>query len=228
MSDLAARIDRLLPQTQCTRCGFPGCKPYALAIAEGTAKINQCPPGGSKTIEALASLLQQKVLPLNVEHGVEKTLHLAVIDESRCIGCTLCIQVCPVDAIVGASKKLHAVIESECTGCELCVPACPVDCIELIEDAAARHPAHVQQPASDSIYGGSLLGAPVALRARMRWEQRLARKDRLASEQAERLAKRRTADVASHAEALKGDASVAKKTPAEMLAAALAKAKIKQ
>ena len=129
---LADRIDALLPQTQCEQCGYRGCRPYAEAIARGEAAINQCPPGGTAGIEKLAALLQQPVLPLNPEHGIEKSRTLARIVEADCIGCTKCIQACPVDAIVGAAKLMHTVIADDCTGCELCVPACPVDCIVLL------------------------------------------------------------------------------------------------
>ncbi len=129
---LAAQIDALLPQTQCEQCGFHGCRPYAEAIARGEAEINQCPPGGVAGIEKLAALLQRPVLALNPEHGLEKPRTLARIVEADCIGCTKCIQACPVDAIVGASKLMHTVIDDDCTGCELCVPACPVDCIVLL------------------------------------------------------------------------------------------------
>jgi electron transport complex protein RnfB len=128
---LADRIDALLPQTQCEQCGYHGCRPYAEAIANGKAPINQCPPGGAAGIARLAQLLDRPELPLNPEHGVEKPRTLAFIVEADCIGCTKCIQACPVDAIVGASKLMHTVIADDCTGCELCVPACPVDCIEL-------------------------------------------------------------------------------------------------
>jgi electron transport complex protein RnfB len=126
------QIDSLLPQTQCGQCGYPGCRPYAEAIAGGEADINQCPPGGEAGIRALADLLGREPKPLNPENGVEKPRTVAVIDEVACIGCTLCIQACPVDAIVGASKQMHTVIESECTGCDLCLPPCPVDCIEMV------------------------------------------------------------------------------------------------
>ncbi|HEY0198605.1 MAG TPA: electron transport complex subunit RsxB [Rhodanobacter sp.] len=129
--DLADRIDALLPQTQCEQCGYHGCKPYAEAIARNEADINQCPPGGAEGIAKLAALLQRPVTPLNPEHGVEKPRMLARVVETDCIGCTKCIQACPVDAIVGASKRMHTVIADDCTGCELCVPACPVDCIVL-------------------------------------------------------------------------------------------------
>ena len=125
------RIDAILPQTQCGQCGFPGCRPYAEAIAAGEADINQCPPGGDAGISALADLLGRDPLPLNPENGEEKPKSVAVIDEQTCIGCTLCIQACPVDAILGAAKRMHTVIESECTGCELCLPPCPVDCIDM-------------------------------------------------------------------------------------------------
>jgi electron transport complex protein RnfB len=128
---LAARIDALLPQTQCTRCGYQGCSPYAAAIAAGEAPINQCPPGGSATIEALAQLLKRPALSLNPHNGVEEPLRVAWIDEARCIGCARCLGPCPVDAIVGAQKYLHTVLIDRCTGCELCLPPCPVDCIEM-------------------------------------------------------------------------------------------------
>ena len=128
---LAERIDALLPQTQCEQCGYHGCRPYAEAIARGEAEINQCPPGGAAGIAALAALLDRPTLPLNPEHRVEKPRLLARIVEADCIGCTKCIQACPVDAIVGAAKLMHTVLADDCTGCELCVPACPVDCIVL-------------------------------------------------------------------------------------------------
>ncbi len=128
---LADKIDALLPQTQCGQCGFPGCKPYAEAIARGEADINQCPPGGEEGVKALADLLGVEAKPLNEEEGAKKPKCVAVIDEQKCIGCTLCIQACPVDAILGAAKLMHTVIVSECTGCELCLPPCPVDCITM-------------------------------------------------------------------------------------------------
>lgn len=126
------QIDALLPQTQCAQCGFPGCRPYAEAIARDEADINQCPPGGDAGIQALAQLLGREPKPLNPDNGEEKPRVLALIDEATCIGCTLCIQACPVDAIIGAPKLMHTVIADECTGCELCLPPCPVDCIELV------------------------------------------------------------------------------------------------
>lgn len=128
------KIDALLPQTQCGQCTYAGCRPYAEAIASGEADINQCPPGGEATIIALADLLDVEVKPLNAEHGEVKDYATIVrIDEQTCIGCTLCIQACPVDAILGAAKHMHTVIESECTGCNLCIPPCPVDCIHIFE-----------------------------------------------------------------------------------------------
>jgi electron transport complex protein RnfB len=135
---LADRIDALLPQTQCTKCGYSGCRPYAEAIASGEAPINQCPPGGEAGIARLAALLHRPALPLNPAHGVEKPLQVAVIDESLCIGCTLCIQACPVDAIVGSARLMHTVLASWCTGCDLCLPPCPMDCIAMVPVAPPR------------------------------------------------------------------------------------------
>ena len=129
---LVEKIDAILPQNQCGQCGFPGCKPYAEAIANGEADINQCPPGGEEGVRKLADLLGREFKPLSEEHGVEKPKSVAVIDEQVCIGCTLCIQACPVAAIVGAAKQMHTVVEPLCTGCELCVAPCPVDCIAMV------------------------------------------------------------------------------------------------
>ncbi|MDY7579719.1 electron transport complex subunit RsxB [Herbaspirillum sp. RTI4] len=128
---LADRIEDLLPQTQCTKCGYAGCRPYAEAIAAGSATYNQCPPGGQQGIQRLATLLGKPVIPLNPVNGHEGPRRLAVIDEALCIGCTLCIQACPVDAILGAAKQMHTIINSLCTGCDLCVAPCPVDCIAM-------------------------------------------------------------------------------------------------
>jgi electron transport complex protein RnfB len=125
------KIEVLLPQTQCGQCGYPGCHPYAKAIANGEAEINRCPPGGEATMLALSELLGKDPLPLDDEAAAQKPKALAVIDEKECIGCTLCIQACPVDAILGAAKQMHTVIASECTGCELCLPPCPVECIHM-------------------------------------------------------------------------------------------------
>jgi Na+-translocating ferredoxin:NAD+ oxidoreductase subunit B len=140
MPSEAERIDALLPQTQCGRCAYAGCKPYAQAIAAGEADINRCPPGGDATIRALADLLGRDPRPLAPDVGLAKPLQVAWIDEARCIGCALCIPACPVDAIVGAQKLAHTVIAAHCTGCELCLPPCPVDCIELrAVDGADAH-----------------------------------------------------------------------------------------
>lgn len=130
--DLPGRIDALLPQTQCTRCGYPTCRVYAEAIANNSADIDRCPPGGEEGVAALARLLGRESKPLNPEYGVEAAPLIAFIDEDVCIGCTKCIQACPVDAIVGAAKRMHTIIAAECTGCELCLPPCPVDCIILL------------------------------------------------------------------------------------------------
>ena len=132
-NSLVDQINNILPQTQCGQCGYPGCRPYADAIAGEEAEINRCPPGGEATIQELADLLGVEAIPLDAEHGEEKEIPLvAYIREDECIGCTKCIQACPVDAILGAAKKMHTVIASECTGCDLCVEPCPVDCIDMI------------------------------------------------------------------------------------------------
>jgi Na+-translocating ferredoxin:NAD+ oxidoreductase subunit B len=129
---LADRIEYLLPQTQCTKCGYPACRPYAEAIATGEAHYNQCPPGGTEGIRRIANLLGKPVIPLNPLNGLERQRPVALINESLCIGCTLCIQACPVDAIVGAAKQMHTVLPDVCTGCDLCVAPCPVDCIAMV------------------------------------------------------------------------------------------------
>jgi Na+-translocating ferredoxin:NAD+ oxidoreductase subunit B len=164
--DLAARLDALLPQTQCTKCGYDGCRPYAQAIAAGEADINQCPPGGEAVIAALARASGREAKPLDPANGTYRAPQVAVIEEATCIGCTKCILACPVDAIVGASKAMHTVIAGWCTGCELCIPPCPVDCIALVPVAAL----------------------PEADRSRARHEARNARLARDASERDARLA----------------------------------------
>jgi Na+-translocating ferredoxin:NAD+ oxidoreductase subunit B len=131
MPTLADQIDSLLPQTQCTRCGYPDCRSYAQAIADRQTDINRCPPGGTEGVVRIAALTGRAVLPLDDTCGIEGPLTVAVIDEAWCIGCTLCIKACPIDCIVGSHKQMHTVIEAQCTGCELCLPACPVDCISL-------------------------------------------------------------------------------------------------
>jgi len=135
---LADRLDAALPQTQCTRCGYPNCRSYAQAIAQGEAATNRCPPGGAEGIARLSQISGQPALPLDVSRGEEVPRALAVIDEAWCIGCTLCIKACPVDCILGASKLMHTVIDHQCTGCELCVPVCPVDCIAMVSVTPGR------------------------------------------------------------------------------------------
>jgi electron transport complex protein RnfB len=135
---LAEALNDALPQTQCTRCGYPDCQNYAIAMAEGEAAINQCPPGGSEGIARLAALTGRPVVPLNPANGQEAPRSVAFIDEAWCIGCTLCIKACPVDCIIGAPKQMHTIVEADCTGCELCLPACPVDCI-VLEPASGNH-----------------------------------------------------------------------------------------
>ncbi|RQO83342.1 electron transport complex subunit RsxB [Acidovorax sp. FJL06] len=157
-TDLAARIDAALPQTQCTRCGYPDCATYAQAIASGEAAINQCPPGGAEGVARLAAITGLAALPLSADHGVEGPRTVAFIDEAWCIGCTLCIKACPTDAIVGANKRMHTVIEPYCTGCELCIPVCPVDCIQL-------------DNVSGTATGWSAWSAPLAQQARQRYQQ---------------------------------------------------------
>ena len=137
---LVDRLDALLPQTQCTRCGYAGCRPYAEALAEHVAGIDQCPPGGAATAASLAALLGEAPRPVNPAFGAEAPARVAVIDEAVCIGCAKCLPACPVDAIVGARKQLHTVIARECSGCELCLPPCPVDCISLVETSLAPLP----------------------------------------------------------------------------------------
>jgi electron transport complex protein RnfB len=144
----ADAIDALLPQTQCTRCGFPSCRDYARAIAQGQTHVNQCPPGGTETLLALAALTGLPIEPLNKDNGIESAPKVAYIDEERCIGCTKCLPPCPVDAIVGARQRMHTVVAEVCTGCELCVAPCPVDCIVMIPLLASPLPS-LTLPAPD-------------------------------------------------------------------------------
>jgi electron transport complex protein RnfB len=169
----AAALDALLPQTQCTRCGYPSCRDYAEAMASGAAAINQCPPGGTETIIALANLTGRAVEPLNKDNGFEAAPKVAFIDEERCIGCTKCLPPCPVDAILGARQRMHTVIAEVCTGCELCVAPCPVDCIVMIPLLASPLPA---------------LHLPDADASRQRFDARNERIVRRAAERAATLA----------------------------------------
>jgi Na+-translocating ferredoxin:NAD+ oxidoreductase subunit B len=173
---LALRIDAALPQTQCTRCGYPDCRHYAESIASGEAGINQCPPGGAQGIARLAQITQQAAQPLAAERGVEGPRLLAVIDEAWCIGCTLCIEACPVDCIAGSHKRMHTVIEVLCTGCELCVPVCPVDCIAL-ENASGAHTGWAAWSAAQADEARARYGRHVQRNSRERREneQRLER-----------------------------------------------------
>jgi Na+-translocating ferredoxin:NAD+ oxidoreductase subunit B len=174
---LADRIDAALPQTQCTRCGYPDCRRYAEAVATGEAPINRCPPGGAEGIARLAAITGLSPLPLDPACGAEAARALALIDEAWCIGCTLCIAACPVDCIVGASKRMHTVIEAQCTGCELCLPVCPVDCITM-------------RPATGERTGWAAWSAGEAQAARDRYRFRAARLAREAAEHNQRLAER--------------------------------------
>ncbi|HJV70012.1 electron transport complex subunit RsxB [Ideonella sp.] len=184
---LAERLNDALPQTQCTRCGYPDCHGYAAAIATGEAGINQCPPGGAEGIARLAAIASSPVMALNPENGHEGPRGVAIIDESWCIGCTLCIKACPVDCIVGAAKKMHTVIEAECTGCELCLPACPVDCIAMA-------------PVTGESSGWSAWSSAQAAQARERYafrQRRLAREKRENDERLAAKAAHKLADLAN-------------------------------
>ena len=172
------KINNLLPQTQCGQCGFKGCRPYAEAIASGSADIDQCPPGGDEGIAALASLLARPVKPLNPAFGIYKLAQVAVIIEASCIGCLKCIAACPVDAIIGASKMLHTVLTDECTGCELCLPPCPVNCIEI-------RPTHMDLTAEQKHQKAQL--------NKRRYETRAVRLEQQAEAQRERAEKQKAA-----------------------------------
>jgi electron transport complex protein RnfB len=180
---LVDRIDAALPQTQCTRCGYPDCRAYAEAVASGAAEINRCPPGGAEGIARLAELTHRPVLPLDSSRGLEGPRLLAVIDEAWCIGCTLCIKACPVDCIIGAPKRMHTVIDALCTGCELCLPVCPVDCIALV-------------PVTGERSGWQAWSTPQADQARQRYGAHQQRAARLQREQDDRPAHSRHTDPA--------------------------------
>jgi len=188
MPATADQILALLPQTQCTRCGYPDCAGYAQAIAAGEAAINQCPPGGAEGVARLAHLTGQPPAPLDPAFGLEGPLTVAVIDEAWCIGCTLCIKACPTDAIVGSNKRMHTVIEPWCTGCTLCIPVCPVDCIQMEE-------------VSGPLTGWAAWSQQQADTARSRYafhSLRLQREQRENEERLETKAKLKLADLAAH------------------------------
>lgn len=213
---LVEQINNALPQTQCTRCGYPDCQRYAEAIVQGEADINQCPPGGTEGVERLAALTGKPALPLNPENGLEGPRTIAIIDEAWCIGCTLCIGVCPTDAIVGANKRMHTVVERYCTGCELCIPACPVDCISL-------------EPMDVSLSGWAAWPQELADLARQRYDARSARLKREALEHDKRLeakALKKLADLPAHTKGTEQTNEVDRKRA--IIEAALAKAKARQ
>ncbi len=215
MNPQAARLHAALPQTQCTRCGYPDCAGYAQAIAAGEAEINQCPPGGAEGVARLAALTGRPAQPLNPANGTEGPRTVAVIDENWCIGCTLCLDACPTDAILGGNKRMHTVIAPHCTGCELCVPVCPVDCISL-------------ENASGGKTGWDAWSREEAQRALQRYEFHVLRYARNAGENAQRLerkALRKLADLPAHTKGAEGDELARKKSVIE---AALARARAKR
>jgi electron transport complex protein RnfB len=209
---LVQSLDDALPQTQCTRCGFPDCHSYAQAIARGEAGINQCPPGGAEGVARLARITGRPALALNPEHGHEGPRRLAVIDEAWCIGCTLCLKACPVDSIVGASKQMHTVIDDLCTGCELCIPVCPVDCISL-EDA------------SGGLTGWAAWSRPQAEEARERFEFHRFRLLRADAENSGRLAARVPVPVAPAGAGTASEATTGNGGKRAVIEAALARAR---
>ncbi len=215
MTPLAARLHAALPQTQCTRCGYPDCAAYAQAIADDHAPINRCPPGGQEGVQRLAALTGRPPLDLDPAHGTEGPRTVAVIDEAWCIGCTLCLKVCPTDAILGANKRMHTVIEPACTGCELCIPACPVDCIQL-------------ENVTDTRTGWDAWSPEQARQARERYEFHQARMARDTREQQDRLeakARAKLADLPTYTHGAEGAEAARKRAVIE---AALARAQGKR
>lgn len=212
---LAARLLDALPQTQCTRCGYPDCAAYAQAIADGEAAINQCPPGGAEGVARLAALTGQAVQPLNPANGTEGPRSVAWIDESWCIGCTLCLKACPVDCIVGGNKRMHTVIESQCTGCELCIPVCPVDCIALENVTGDRT-------------GWAAWSLAEAAQARKRYEFASWQRKRDAEEHAKTLEKKAAHKLAHLPELTKGASGEELDRKRAVIEAALARARAKR
>lgn len=214
---LADQIEDLLPQTQCTKCGYPACRPYAEAIAEGTANYNQCPPGGTEGIARLATLLGKPVIALNPVNGIERERPVAFIDEAACIGCTLCIQACPVDAIAGAAKQMHTVIPELCTGCDLCVAPCPVDCIAMI-------------PVTENKTGWQAWSANQADAARQRFHRRELRLRVEKEEQDARLAAKAAAKLneVNNESALSPEALVEKNRKRAIIQAAIERARLQK
>ena len=215
MTPLAERINDALPQTQCTRCGYPDCAAYADAIAARQAPINQCPPGGAEGIARLAALTGQATTPLNPASGVEGPRLLAVIDEAWCIGCTLCLDACPTDAILGSNKRMHTVIEPYCTGCELCIPVCPVDCISL-------------ENASGDATGWAAWSAPQAQEARQRYDFHRLRMARDKLENDARLEARALAKLADLPAHTQGAAGAEAERKRAVIEAALARARARR
>ena len=223
VAGIANKLLDALPQTQCQRCGYPDCAAYAQAMASGVAEINQCPPGGQEGVQRLSQILGRTDKPLNPEHGAEGPMTVAVIDEAWCIGCTLCMEACPTDAIVGAHKRMHTVVEAHCTGCDLCLPVCPVDCIDM-------------QPVSGDRTGWNAWSPAQAEHARQRYEVRNARRANRELNQAKRHleeAQEKLADLPGLTKGLEalgqGDAQAEQEAQRkrEVIAAAIERAKKK-
>ncbi|MFT3777140.1 MAG: electron transport complex subunit RsxB [Ottowia sp.] len=214
-ADLARRVLDALPQTQCTRCGYPDCAAYAEAVALGEAGINQCPPGGAEGVARLAALTGRPAGPLNPGNGLEGPRGVAWIDESWCIGCTLCIAACPVDCIVGGNKRMHTVVEAQCTGCALCIPACPVDCIALENVTGTRTGWDAWSPAQ-------------AGEARDRYEFTSWRRKREAGEQAKRLEEKAARKLAHLPELTHGAEGAEQGRKRAVIEAALARARARK
>jgi len=214
-SSLAERLLNALPQTQCTRCGYPDCAAYAKAMADGEAGINQCPPGGADGVRRLAFITGLTPLPLNPANGLEGPRGVAWIDENWCIGCTLCIKACPVDCIIGGNKRMHTIIEEQCTGCELCVPACPVDCIAMENVTGERT-------------GWDAWSEQDADSARSRYDMTRARRQRAADEHAKALESKAQEKLAHLPELTKAASAEELDRKRSVIEAALARARAKR